>query len=83
MGCGCKDIEQDQKIIEYYNNKKMMENNKSVFDNQIYTSVSWEGKICDVTLFVPNEDSIIKIERMENQWIAYINKSILINNNDL
>jgi len=68
MGCGCQDKERDAEIIAYYNSKK--QNMKSEVIDII--KISWEGELCDFRLYIPSENQIRSIEKINNQWVATI-----------
>lgn len=70
MACGCQDKANDERIIEYYNNKKRMENEQII---QIRTiRIEWFGNLNDWFMYIPDEYKIRKIEKTKTGWIAEI-----------
>lgn len=70
MACGCQDKANDERIIEYYNNKKRMENEQII---QIRTiRIEWFGNLNDWFMYIPDENKIRKIEKTKTGWIAEI-----------
>lgn len=70
MACGCQDKANDERIIEYYNNKKRMENEQII---QIRTiRIEWYGNLNDWFIYIPDENKIRNIEKTETGWIAEV-----------
>lgn len=63
MGCGCQDIENDEKIIAYYNEKKKQMEGE-------YSRI-WNGPLSSFSLNMIEEKEIISIRRIaDDMWEA-------------
>jgi hypothetical protein len=67
MACGCQDKENDALIIEHYNKKKMSESENR---EQMVIHISWDGLLCDYSLYIPDESQILSIEKINGSWVA-------------